>query len=260
MASPSKRREGDVYKLLMSDYKVECKEDSMAEFFVEFHGPKDSPYEGGVWKVHVELPDAYPYKSPSIGFVNRIYHPNVDESAGSVCLDIINQQWSPMFDLFNVFDVFLPQLLLYPNPSDPLNGDAAALMMRDADAYAEKVRDYARKYAGAPHAPNNGAAAAAGAGAASAAPAPAGAGAGASPLGNGEWPGFPKPPTSAAVSAPPRGAAPAPHGACAFFGVASAPTAKTNDDSDSDLGADEYASSDDDDDDNQDQDLRLLVQ
>jgi len=43
-------------------------------------------------------------------------------------------------DLVNVFEVFLPQLLLYPNPSDPLNGEAAALMMRDRPAYEQKVK------------------------------------------------------------------------------------------------------------------------
>ncbi|PKA48452.1 Ubiquitin-conjugating enzyme E2 5 [Apostasia shenzhenica] len=147
MSSPSKRREMDFMKLLMSDYKVETINDGMQEFYVEFNGPKESLYQGGVWKVRVELPDAYPYKSPSIGFVTKIYHPNVDEMSGSVCLDVINQTWSPMFDLLNVFEVFLPQLLLYPNPSDPLNGEAAALMMRDRSSYDQKVKEYCEKYA-----------------------------------------------------------------------------------------------------------------
>ncbi|XP_010532272.1 PREDICTED: ubiquitin-conjugating enzyme E2-23 kDa-like [Tarenaya hassleriana] len=147
MSSPSKRREMDVMKLMMSDYSVETINDCLNEFNVEFHGPKESLYEGGVWKIHVELPDAYPYKSPSIGFVNKIFHPNVDELSGSVCLDVINQSWSPMFDLLNIFEVFLPQLLLYPNPSDPLNGDAASLMMRDRTQYDQKVREYCERYA-----------------------------------------------------------------------------------------------------------------
>mmetsp|Transcript_4280 Transcript_4280/g.6648 ORF Transcript_4280/g.6648 Transcript_4280/m.6648 type:complete len:196 (+) Transcript_4280:373-960(+) len=145
--SPFKRREMDVTKLMMGDYGVELINDSMQEFYVHFKGPKDSPYEGGVWKVHVELPEGYPYKSPSVGFVNRMYHPNVDETAGSVCLDVINQTWSPMFDLVNIFEVFLPQLLLYPNPTDPLNGEAAALLLREPEAYNTRVRELVARYA-----------------------------------------------------------------------------------------------------------------
>jgi len=118
-----------------------------------------APFANGKWKIHVELPDQYPYKSPSIGFVNRIFHPNIDElcvyasqsvapgklltillRSGSVCLDVINQTWSPMFDMINIFEVFLPQLLRYPNPTDPLNGEAAALLMREPKSYDAKVK------------------------------------------------------------------------------------------------------------------------
>lgn len=45
-----------------------------------------------------------------------------------------------MYDMINIFEVFLPQLLRYPNPSDPLNGEAAALMMREPKGYEAKVK------------------------------------------------------------------------------------------------------------------------
>ncbi|XDG06122.1 hypothetical protein ABKA04_005737 [Annulohypoxylon sp. FPYF3050] len=166
MSSPRRRIETDVMKMLMSDYEVtlvndnsyvswlvchdllfESSQISRQEFYVRFKGPAETPFENGIWKVHVELPDQYPYKSPSIGFVNRIFHPNIDELSGSVCLDVINQTWSPMFDMINIFEVFLPQLLRYPNPADPLNGEAAALLMREPKSYDAKVKEYVQKYA-----------------------------------------------------------------------------------------------------------------
>jgi ubiquitin-conjugating enzyme E2 H len=147
MSTPKRRIETDVMKLLMSDYEVTLVNDSMQEFYVWFYGPTETPFSGGIWKIHVELPDQYPFKSPSIGFMNKIFHPNIDELSGSVCLDVINQTWSPMFDMINIFEVFLPQLLRYPNPSDPLNGEAAALLMRHPKEYEQRVKEYVQRYA-----------------------------------------------------------------------------------------------------------------
>ncbi|GAB7338091.1 hypothetical protein MBLNU457_4454t2 [Dothideomycetes sp. NU457] len=132
----------------MSDYEVTLVNDNMLVFRTCITVYRTdvckarilSPFAGGLWKIHVELPDQYPYKSPSIGFVNRIFHPNIDELSGSVCLDVINQTWSPMYDMVNIFEVFLPQLLRYPNPTDPLNGEAAALLMREPKSYDNKVK------------------------------------------------------------------------------------------------------------------------
>lgn len=64
---------------------------------------------------------------------------------GVQCLVIILSRYirilnSGFIDLINIFEVFLPQLLRYPNPADPLNGEAAALLIREPKIYEQKVK------------------------------------------------------------------------------------------------------------------------
>ncbi|PWA26377.1 ubiquitin-conjugating enzyme E2-23 kDa [Artemisia annua] len=89
-SSQHKRRDTDLMKLMMNGYKVELINESIHQFFVFFHGPADSLYAGGVWKVKVELPEDYPFSSPSIGFTTKIYHPNIDFESGMVCVNVLN--------------------------------------------------------------------------------------------------------------------------------------------------------------------------
>lgn len=139
MLKDIKMMEDNGFTIIKSDKKI----DTVNIYIV---GPKDTEYEGGIWELSIYFPPNYPFKSPSIGFINKIYHPNVDEKSGSICLDVLNNKWSPMYTLFNIFDTFIPQLLTYPNPDDPLNTDAAKLMLTDKESYLEKVKYYVKKY------------------------------------------------------------------------------------------------------------------
>jgi ubiquitin-conjugating enzyme E2 H len=148
--APSCRRriQTDVLKLMGTNHRIKLQHDNdLSDFCVTFPGPQGTPYSGGVWTIQVKLPDAYPYQPPYIRFRNRIYHPNIEELSGIVCLDVINQTWTPLYDLSNVFDTFLPQLLTHPNALDPLNSEAAMFYRQHPEEYERIVKRFIREYA-----------------------------------------------------------------------------------------------------------------
>src|SRR5437868_2271899 len=63
-------------------------------YLLELMGPKNTPYEGGLFKLELYYEDEYPNKPPKVRFLNKIYHPNVDK-LGRICIDILKFSWSP---------------------------------------------------------------------------------------------------------------------------------------------------------------------
>lgn len=54
-------------------------DDTNARYFhVIVTGPEDSPFEGGLFKLELFLPEDYPMSAPKVRFITKIYHPNID--------------------------------------------------------------------------------------------------------------------------------------------------------------------------------------
>lgn len=110
------------------------------------YGPPGTPYEGGTWRVRFTFNPDYPFTHPSVGFIDKILHPNVDWASGSICLDAIAKEWTPITWLVGIVESLLPALLGSPNPGDPLNPTAARLM-HNPKRWDAKVREATREHA-----------------------------------------------------------------------------------------------------------------
>ncbi|EPR58657.1 putative ubiquitin conjugating enzyme E2 [Toxoplasma gondii TgCatPRC2] len=99
-------------------------------------GPEDTPWEGGTFQLEMIFSNEYPNRPPLVKFLSKLFHPNVYND-GNICLDILQTQWSPIYDISAIL-TSIQSLLSDPNPSSPANQEAARL-------YAENRREYNRR-------------------------------------------------------------------------------------------------------------------
>jgi ubiquitin-conjugating enzyme E2 C len=89
-------------------------------------GPNDTVYENQKYRLSVEFPNNYPYTAPTVKFLTPCFHPNIDVSTGALCLDILKEKWSALYDVRTIL-LSIQSLLSEPNNESPLNCQAAGL-------------------------------------------------------------------------------------------------------------------------------------
>lgn len=117
--------------------RVEVQDDSdLTNLTGVILGPTATPYEGGIFKLSISLPETYPFHPPKVTFISRVYHPNISSKTGCICLDILKDAWTPVYTLKTTL-ISIQSLLFDAVPDDPQDAEVARHYKSDRKGFNE---------------------------------------------------------------------------------------------------------------------------
>lgn len=141
MTTPARRRLMRDFKRLQEDPPAGVSgapsDNNIMLWNAVIFGPHETPFEDGTFKLTIEFTEEYPNKPPGVRFISKMFHPNV-YADGSICLDILQNRWSPTYDVSAIL-TSIQSLLHDPNPNSPANNEAAQLYRENRREYEKKV-------------------------------------------------------------------------------------------------------------------------
>lgn len=114
-------------------------EEQLCEIHAEISGPEDTPYQGGFFTVKLTLTEGFPQQPPRGVFLTKIFHPNVSQPAGEICVNTLKKDWNPSLGIAHVLQV-IRCLLIVPFPESSLNDEAGKLFLESYDEYARRAK------------------------------------------------------------------------------------------------------------------------
>ena len=110
-------------------------------------GPKDTPYEGGIFNIDVDLPTDYPFKAPKMVLTTKMYHPNVHSDGKFAChFPLICDSWSPAITIQRCLLTFV-SMLFDPDIENPAEQSVANVFKSDHIKFEKTAREWTSKYA-----------------------------------------------------------------------------------------------------------------
>lgn len=119
-------------------------------------GPADTLYEGGFFKAHLDFPQDYPLKPPTMTFITEMWHPNIYKD-GKVCISILHapgndefgyeqsfERWSPVHTVETIL-ISVMSMLSDPNDQSPANIEAAKQWRENYPEFKKQVKRCVRK-------------------------------------------------------------------------------------------------------------------
>ncbi|UZJ52824.1 hypothetical protein CBS101457_002144 [Exobasidium rhododendri] len=137
----------DIQKDKDSSLTIQILEGNVRHLIGTFPGPEGSPYQGGLFKVDIDVVEGYPFQPLKMKFITKVYHPNISSASGAICLDILTAKaWSPVLTLRSTL-VSLRSLLCSPEPNDPQDAEVAAHYKADLAGFESTAKFWTECYA-----------------------------------------------------------------------------------------------------------------
>ncbi len=109
-------------------------------------GPKDSPYENGIFDVKITFPPNYPIDAPTLIFITKIYHPSINNT-GKLCTPILSKDWAPTFNICDVMKEVKSLLKNFDQIHDGENAEVSAQLHNDKAAFIKVAAQWTNDYA-----------------------------------------------------------------------------------------------------------------
>jgi ubiquitin-protein ligase len=105
-----------------------------------FIGPKKTPFEGGLYFIEMKFTENYPSDKPKVRMRTKIWHPNIAEDTGEICVDYIKANWNSENNVLGIVDTVF-DILEKPNFNSKLNTKC------NKETFEKTVIEYKNKYA-----------------------------------------------------------------------------------------------------------------